>query len=132
MTVSRTGDINQSYYMYSPILSSINIKTGDPLYSDMLLYQQNVQNVDTTKEVSLIGYGGNTTLLYFQLPLSLATTSDEVKTLLNGKEIFGVALAPTEETIELPNIPTLKGTTILEVDTTIQPSNIEVVYKGKR
>ena len=33
--------------------------------------------------------------------------------------------------IELPNIPTLKGTTILSVDTNIQPSNVEVVYKGK-
>ena len=43
-----------------------------------------------------------------------------------------VLTAPTEETIELPNIPTFKGTTILEVDTKIQPSNMEVVYKGKR
>lgn len=34
--------------------------------------------------------------------------------------------------IELPNIPTFKGTTILSVDTTIQPSNLEVVYKGKK
>lgn len=38
---------------------------------------------------------------------------------------------PIEEAIELPNIPTFKGTTILSVDTTIQPSNLEVVYKGK-
>lgn len=36
-----------------------------------------------------------------------------------------------EETIELSNIPTIKGTTILSVDTNIQPSNMEVVYKGK-
>lgn len=35
------------------------------------------------------------------------------------------------QTIELPNIPTIKGTTIIEVDTTIQPSNMKVVYKGK-
>lgn len=35
------------------------------------------------------------------------------------------------ETIELPNIPTLKGTSIIEVDTDIQPSNMEVIYKGK-
>lgn len=33
--------------------------------------------------------------------------------------------------IELPNIPTHKGTTILSIDTTIQPSNAEVKYKGK-
>ena len=38
---------------------------------------------------------------------------------------------PIEETIELPNIPTFKGTTIIEVDTEVQPSNMEVVYKGK-
>ena len=37
-----------------------------------------------------------------------------------------------EKTIELPNIPTHKGTTILEIDTEIQPSNMEVVYKGKK
>lgn len=37
----------------------------------------------------------------------------------------------TEEEIELPNIPTFKGTTIIEVDTETQPSNMEVVYIGK-
>jgi len=31
----------------------------------------------------------------------------------------------------LPPIPTFKGTTIIEVDTTIQPSNMEVQYYGK-
>ena len=36
-----------------------------------------------------------------------------------------------EETIELPNIPTLKGNITIEIDTTIQPSNLEIVYKGK-
>jgi len=32
---------------------------------------------------------------------------------------------------ELPPIPTFKGTTIIEIDTTIQPSNMEVQYYGK-
>lgn len=36
-----------------------------------------------------------------------------------------------EELIELPNIPTFKGTTIIEVDTNILPSNMEVKYYGK-
>ena len=36
-----------------------------------------------------------------------------------------------EEAIELPNIPTLKGNITIEVDTNIQPSNMEIVYKGK-
>lgn len=46
-------------------------------------------------------------------------------------KVYYVLTTPIEETIELPNIPTFKGTTILEVDTDIQPSNMEVVYKGK-
>lgn len=37
-----------------------------------------------------------------------------------------------KETIELPNVTTFKGTTIIEVDTKIQPSNLEVTYKGKK
>ena len=61
------------------------------------------------------------------------TTLDEWKEWLDNNElILDVILeTPTEETIELPNIPTIKGTTIIEVDTEIQPSNAEVIYKGK-
>ena len=35
------------------------------------------------------------------------------------------------EDITLPNIPTIKGTSIIEVDTGIQPSNMAVTYLGK-
>lgn len=42
-----------------------------------------------------------------------------------------VVIDGTPTYMEIPNIPTIKGTTILEVDTTIQPSNMEVIYKGK-
>lgn len=38
---------------------------------------------------------------------------------------------PAEETIELPTISTNKGTNIIEVDTSILPSNMEVKYYGK-
>ena len=48
-------------------------------------------------------------------------------------KIYYVLTTPEiKENVELPNIPTLKGTTILSVDTNIQPSNLEVVYKGKK
>jgi len=33
--------------------------------------------------------------------------------------------------ISLPNIPTIKGTTIFEIDTEIQPSSMYIKYKGK-
>ena len=62
------------------------------------------------------------------------TVADKFKNFLvnHNAKMYLCKKTPTEETIELPNIPTLKGTTILEVDTTIQPSNLEVVYKGNK
>ena len=64
----------------------------------------------------------------------LTETVEDLKTFLknNPTYIDYILATPTEETIELPNVPTLKGTIALYVDTTIQPSNMEVVYKGKR
>ena len=61
------------------------------------------------------------------------TTVEEFKEWLasNKPSIVYPLATPIEETIELPNIPTSKGTNTIEVDTTIQPSNLEVVYKGK-
>lgn len=51
----------------------------------------------------------------------------------NGTPVksYYVLATPDPQPIELPNIPTHKGTTILSVDTTIQPSNAEVKYMGK-
>ena len=49
----------------------------------------------------------------------------------NKPSIYYPIATPIEEKIELPNIPTNKGASILSIDTIIQPSNLEVVYKGK-
>lgn len=64
----------------------------------------------------------------------------DIKTLADAKQFVTdnyvyanyILNTPTEEEITLPNIPTIKGTTIIEVDTTIKPSNMEVVYLGKK
>ena len=48
----------------------------------------------------------------------------------DGYVIYPLA-TPIEEEIELPNIPTFKGKTVIEVDTKILPSNMEVKYYGK-
>jgi hypothetical protein len=66
-------------------------------------------------------------------------TVDEVGAILkewyeNGEPLKLLYIPNTEledETIELPNIPTIKGITIIDVDTQTQPSNVELVYKGK-
>lgn len=35
---------------------------------------------------------------------------------------------PTSETVDVPEIPTIKGTTVLDVDTEVQPSNVSITY----
>lgn len=35
---------------------------------------------------------------------------------------------PTSETVDVPQIPTLKGNTVLDVDTEVQPSNVSITY----
>lgn len=49
---------------------------------------------------------------------------------LNATVIYPLA-TPKEETIELPKLPTFKGTTVYSIDTIIQPSNMEVIYYSK-
>lgn len=38
----------------------------------------------------------------------------------------------TEETVILPEIPTFYGTTIISIDTEIQPSDMKIIYKSRR
>ena len=49
----------------------------------------------------------------------------------NKPTIYYPDAVVTEETIDLPEILTGKNTNIISVNTTIQPSNMEVTYKGK-
>ena len=49
----------------------------------------------------------------------------------DGFDVCYVLAEPIEEDITLPNIPLNKGTNIIEVDTNILPSNMEVKYYGK-
>lgn len=75
---------------------------------------------------------------HFCLP-GVGKSVDEAKMLLkswydegNPMVIIYFAEQPIiEENVELPTIPTYKGTTIIEVDTNIPPNNVEVQYYGK-
>lgn len=52
----------------------------------------------------------------------LSTLSDK------DKEIYVILDTPTEEIISLPTLKTVKGTSVMSVDTSIQPSNIKAKY----
>ena len=52
----------------------------------------------------------------------LKTLSDE------DKKVFMILDTPTEESISLPTLKTVKGTSIMSVDTTIQSSNMKIKY----
>ena len=86
-------------------------------------------------EKTSIWLGANNPTLYWIGILDYLgfTTLEEMNEWLanNPTYIYYGSNKTSEETIELPNIPTNKGTTIIEVDTNILPSNMEVEYYGK-
>ena len=61
------------------------------------------------------------------------TTVDEYKQWLseNKPKLYYPIATPTVAPIELPKIPTLKGTTILDTNTNLALSNMSVVYKRR-
>ena len=61
------------------------------------------------------------------------TTLDEFNAWLaeNPTYVYYATNTPTETTIELPKLPTLKGTTVLDTKTNLALSNMSVVYKRK-
>ena len=106
---------------------------GNTLLQDNALVLCNLAPSALENSTTIISIRKNYNAVRFQ---AIATLYDTLESFLqflsnNNMQVVGKLVTPTEETIELPNITTLKGTTVIEVDTTIQPSNMEVVYKGK-
>ncbi len=46
--------------------------------------------------------------------------------------VYYALAEPTTETLALPKIPTFSGTTIISTDTEVEPSDIEITYKGTK
>ncbi len=119
-------------YSIPPNQVSDYLRTSTYGFSNYFIKQNS-----SAKLTSGIVFGNNINIVVpFDMNLS---TAEDFQEWLRQKydegtpvRIYYILATPTEETIELPNIPTIKSTTILEVDTTIKPSNMEVVYKGKK
>ena len=58
-------------------------------------------------------------------------TLDSLKAKYNGSKILYRHAEPIKEIIDLPNIPTFKGTTVIDSNAEVIPSNAEIEYIGK-
>ena len=70
--------------------------------------------------------GGNRVAYTFDATI---TTKEQAQEAIGeGFDVIYVLETPIEETIDLSNLPTCKGTTIYTIGTTVQPTNMEVTY----
>jgi hypothetical protein len=89
-------------------------------YGNLHRYGGQIRSYVTQAGVNVVAYTFDDT--------SITTVEQAQEKIGDGFDVNYVLASPIEEAIELPNIPTLKGATILEVDTETQPSNMEAVY----
>lgn len=92
-------------------------------YNNLGKYPNLIQSYITTS-------GGNRVACTFD-DSSIITVAQANEKLGDGFDVCYVLEKEITETVELPNISTHKGTTVIEVDTSITPSNMEVTYYGK-
>lgn len=77
---------------------------------------------------------GNTNQIVILVSNNIADSNNQttianwINWLSNNNITLYYSKQPTEETVALPNIPTIKGTTIIDCNTEIQPSKMEVDY----
>ena len=73
--------------------------------------------------------------IYIKIAKTIATSKTELNNWLNTLstpvEIIYQLASTTEESIELPDILLNKGTNVIDVETSITPSNLWIKYKGK-
>lgn len=125
-------------YRFSLGITNINMITvagaGDinPILSNKYISKNRNQ---TFANETGIGYGtGSTTyknLIIYDEDLS-SFTVEQFKTWLqsNNVTVDYILATPTEESITLPNIPTIDGNNTLNIETEITPSQVYIKYKS--
>lgn len=84
-------------------------------------------------------YMSNNNIIYIRIKQERASTVTDFESYLaaqysNGTpvKIYYVLATPETESVTLPKIPTLDGTAVIDVETEIEPSNMNVKYKSRR
>lgn len=103
---------------------SNKFKLFDRSYGLMVTYANVIQSYVTMA-------GGNRVAYTFD-DSSITTVEQAQEKIGDGFDVYYVLDQEIEEDIDLPNIAIQKGTNIIEIDTSVQPSNMEVKYLGKK
>lgn len=116
------------FYFVRGVPATISATTRNQ-YSNYFVVKTIATTADTGIGIQMMTNG----ILRVRPDLTVYDTVAKWKAYADTQDMYVIytLATPTEETIQLPNIPTIKGTCILSVDTTLQPSNVEVIYKGK-
>lgn len=107
--------------------------TNTPVLSNMLQYYA-LGELKPDYACKISGYSGNLNVRYqdFTNVTDLKTKLAEFYDVGEPMNVCYVLETETPEEVDLPNILLNKGTNIIEVDTDILPSNMEITYKGKK
>lgn len=129
------GSITSSYWQSDGITKAFSINIPDNVvvntYGSECLC--NIFKFDSAKDgiTNTKPYiSGNANQWVFAFNVGIASTLEELKTFLNNTnmEVIYKLSTPIEETIDIPEISTSKGTNIFSTETTIQPSEIKINY----
>lgn len=97
--------------------------------------QQKTMIANTTTE-GIFNANGNA--IYIRIKQERASTVTDFKAWLaeqynNGTpvKVYYILATPETESVTLPKIPTLDGTTVIDVETEIKPSKMDIKYKSK-
>lgn len=96
--------------------------------------------ISDTKDVGfLLSKQATSTILYIRADNRIATDVNAFKSWLAAKYAAGTPVtvwyrlaAPTTETFTAPQIPTLNGTTVIDVDTAVKPTEMYTKYKSSK
>lgn len=125
---SHNGSYEKTVHFLTPIID--NLKTN--ITNNSLLMCNYSSNFDGTTSTSKIRIN----IPHEYLGITPSSTSSEAKqaliNLMSGKtmEFVYPLETPTEESITLPNIPTVDGNNTLNIETEITPSQVYIKYKS--
>ena len=101
--------------------------------SNMFTYSRNSYTKNT---IDAFGFAEQRGWVAATVEGEFLPTLDDYKDFLSTQNSVGLPLKVyyeerIEQLIDLPQLPTLKGTTVYTIDTTIQPSNMAATYKRR-